>query len=302
MTQRAIVYGAPPHGLVDIPENAIQVSPLMPQSDALEDITPSSIDDAVILAPPGTLERAYVLALTLRALKPGSSLAALAPNDKGGTRIAKELVGFGCQVETSSRAHHRICRATRPDSVTGIDMAIAEGGLQVHAQTGLWTQPGIFSWNRIDPGSALLAEMLPRMSGKGSDLGCGTGYLGLKILTSPQVKALWLVDTDRRAIAAARRNIPDPRATFVWGDARTAELGIGLDFVVMNPPFHDRGEEDRHLGRTFIERAASLLRRNGTCWLVANRHLPYEDVLAARFSSQDLRADRAGFKIYEAVK
>ena len=32
-----------------------------------------------------------------------------------------------------------------------------------------------------------------------------------------------------------------------------------LDFVVMNPPFHDGGTEDRSLGEAFIRRAAAVL-------------------------------------------
>ena len=47
----------------------------------------------------------------------------------------------------------------------------------------------------------------------------------------------------------------------------------GLDFVVMNPPFHDGGAEDKALGVAFIEAAARMLARRGACWLVANRHL-----------------------------
>jgi 16S rRNA (guanine1207-N2)-methyltransferase len=35
-------------------------------------------------------------------------------------------------------------------------------------------------------------------------------------------------------------------------------------------------------------------------WLVANRHLPYETTLATDFVSVALRAERDGFKVYEA--
>jgi len=74
----------------------------------------------------------------------------------------------------------------------------------------------------------------------------------------------------------------------------------GLDFVVMNPPFHDGGREDQALGGTFIREAAGVLRRGGVCWMVANRHLPYEAQLAPLFRSvrQVVQAD--GFKVYEA--
>ena len=76
----------------------------------------------------------------------------------------------------------------------------------------------------------------------------------------------------------------------------------GLDFVVMNPPFHDGGAEDRSLGQGFIRRAHAMLRKGGAAWLVANRHLPYEVVLGEAFGAVSLRAENGGFKVYEARK
>ncbi len=70
----------------------------------------------------------------------------------------------------------------------------------------------------------------------------------------------------------------------------------------MNPPFHDAGNEDRNLGQTFIRQAASLLRRGGVLWLVANRHLPYEKVLAELFRTATPRQDTGGYKVFEAIK
>jgi 16S rRNA (guanine1207-N2)-methyltransferase len=75
-----------------------------------------------------------------------------------------------------------------------------------------------------------------------------------------------------------------------------------LDFVVMNPPFHDGGAEDRALGIAFIEAAARMLAKRGVCWLVANRHLPYEAALAGVFATVTVRAEGGGYKIFEARK
>ncbi len=301
------VYGAPPAELAVVPPGAVQVSPLSPGAQALEALEPEGLAGAVVAAPPGVVERRYVLARLLQSLAPGAPLTALAPKDKGGARLRKELEGFGAAVVESGRRHQRICQTVRPERPIGLEPAIVAGALQFSEALGLWTQPGVFSWDRPDPGTRQLLAALPALAGRGADLGCGLGVLARAVLAGPAlagsgVTRLDLVDLDRRAIAAARRNVQDPRAVFHWADARVAPELSGLDFVVMNPPFHDHGVEDRELGQSFIRRAHQILRPGGTLWLVANRHLPYEAVLRDLFRRVTPHGEGAGFKICEAHK
>ena len=296
------VYGDPAPELAARSATAHQVSPLHPGSPSLESFAEAQLASIVIAAPPGTLERRYVLAQALRATAPEGRIVALAPKTRGGSRIRKELEAFGCTVDEAARSHHRICTCQRPPSPQDLTQALAEGGRRWIEAIGLWSQPGVFSWDRVDPGSARLAAHLPPMSGRGADLGCGIGYLTRVVLAaSTEVERLRLIDIDHRAVEAARLNLADPRADFDWADATGADASlVGLDFVVMNPPFHDAGAEDRRLGQAFIRRAAQILRKGGVCWLVANRHLPYEATLASAFMRVEVRADEGGYKVFEA--
>lgn len=300
---RHLVYGLPPAGLVDVPADAVQVSPLIPGSERLEDVSEGSLGGLTLLAPPGTIERRSTLALGLRALAPGAPLVALAPKEKGGARLGKALRELGCAVSEEARRHHRICTVSRPENLSGLDAAIAEGAPRLDDGLGLYTQPGIFAWNRLDPGSALLLRHLPALSGRGADFGCGLGVLARAVLGSPKVAALTLIDIDRRAVEMARRNLDDPRAEIVWADLRQREPAFSrLDFVVTNPPFHDGGAEDQALGKAFIARAAEALRPGGTLWLTANAHLPYEAALRAAFRVVTPVAREGGYKVFEARK
>ena len=294
------VYGAPPSAVVDTPPGAIQFSPLMPGAASLEDAAEQSLDAITILAPPGTFERRYTLALALRALKAGGLLTALAPKDRGGARLRKELTEFGCDVTEEARSHHSIVTCARPTD-PAIAGAIEDGRPRIAEDVGLWSQPGVFSWDRLDAGTAMLIEHLPALSGRGADFGCGIGILAHAALASPHVTEITLVDIDRRAIECAQHNVADPRARFLWADVRKAELA-DLDFVVMNAPFHDAGAEDRKLALTFVQRAAEVLHKGGVLWLVANRHLPYEAILTPTFKRAELIIETAGYKIYEAHK
>ncbi len=301
------LFGNPLHDLVAVPPDAVQFSPVVPGARALEDLEQGTLAGLVMSAPPGTLERRYTLAAGLRALRAGGSLTALAPKTKGGNRLAKELEAFGCEVEAWSARHHRFCRTRRPavwdaEAENSIAQALRDGAPRFLPDVNLWSQPGVFSWDRIDQGSALLLRVLPALSGRGADLGCGLGVLARKVLEAPLVTALELIDIDRRAITAAKQNVTDGRAVFHWADIRKLADMRDLDFVVMNPPFHDGGLEDRALGEAFVRQAQRMLRPGGVAWLVANLHLPYETILAAAYSKVDLRAEEQGYKVYEATK
>lgn len=297
------VYGFPPAELTAAGPGARQLSPLVPGAEAIEDIADGALSRLVVLAPPGTLERRYVLAHGLRALDAHGVLIALAPKAKGGARLRGELAGFGCEVREDARRHHRICQARRPAHPIGLADAIAAGAPRLVSALGLWTQPGVFSWDRIDPGTALLLDHVSGLAGRGADLGCGVGLLALRALESPAVSELSCVDVDRRAVGAAKRNVADARARFQHADLRGPVPGLeGLDFAIMNPPFHEGGKEDRGLGLAFISAAAAVVRRGGVCRLVANIALPYEGRLKATFASARMLAQNGGYKVYEAIR
>jgi 16S rRNA (guanine1207-N2)-methyltransferase len=120
-------------------------------------------------------------------------------------------------------------------------------------------------------------------------------------LENADVSAVEAVELDARALAAARRNIADPRAHFHWLDVRAGLSFSGLDFVVMNPPFHSGGADDVALGRAFVQQARKVLRPGGELWMVANRHLPYEAELTQLFAGVETVAQTARFKILRAT-
>ena len=298
-----VVYGAPPAELAAVSPGATQVSPLVPGSATLEEIADGAVERMVVLAPPGTLERRYALAHALRILKSTGELVALAPKTRGGSRLGDELRQLGCAPREEARRHHRICRVERPARPVGLDAAMAAGAPRVAPALGLWSQPGVFSWDRLDPGTAVLLDHAGGLARRGADLGCGVGVLARRVLEADAVESLLCVDLDRRAIEAARRNVRDARAGFLHLDVRLGDPALAdLDFVVMNPPFHAGGAEDRGLGLAFISAAANMLRKGGVCRLVANIALPYEGRLNAAFSHTRMLAQAGGYKVYEAVK
>ena len=168
---------------------------------------------------------------------------------------------------------------------------------------GFVTGVGMFSADRIDAGSAALAEALPpKLPAQMAYLGAGWGYLSRAILTREGVKALALIEAERAALDCARINIPDPRASFHWADATDFAPATPFDGIVMNPPFHVARAADPRLGQAFITGAARMLAPHGKLWMVANRHLPYEAPLRAAFRNVAEIGASGGFKLFHASR
>ncbi|MFY0679703.1 MAG: class I SAM-dependent methyltransferase [Thalassovita sp.] len=185
----------------------------------------------------------------------------------------------------------------------GVDLSDWAAADETAIEDGFVTAPGVFSADGIDPASRLLASSLPeKLSGHIVDLGAGWGYLARSILEHTAVKSLVLVEADHAALACAKKNITDPRAEFLWGDATKWRSDRRLDYVIMNPPFHTGRAADPALGQAFIATAARNLAPSGQLWLVANRHLPYETTLAQFFTDVKEQAGDNRFKVLLATR
>ena len=170
-------------------------------------------------------------------------------------------------------------------------------------EDGFVTSAGVFSADGIDPASLALAKALPAHLGRTvADLGAGWGYLAREILSRDTVETLYMIEADQVALDCARENIRDERVSFHWADATNWVARARMDAVVMNPPFHTGRSAEPALGTAFIDAAARMLAPSGHLWMVANRHLPYESTLNARFGQVEEVAGDNRFKVFHASR
>ena len=261
--------------------------------------------DVVLVLPERQRDQTYGdFAHAFDLLKEGGTLVVCLHNDWGAKRFEKQ-VGEIAGAVTSISKHH--CRVFWTTKTAALDEAkLAEWrtfrGLRRVLDGQFWSQPGFFSWDEVDLGSALLVKHLPKLYGRGADLGAGWGFLSHEVIKNcPDVESMDLYEADREALEAARRNLGQLNAACkpkgYWCDV-PAELMDGThDFVVMNPPFHDGRAADHMLGVKFIATAARALKPEGELWLVANRHLPYEKVLEEAFMEKRLVVQEGSFKV-----
>jgi 16S rRNA (guanine1207-N2)-methyltransferase len=161
----------------------------------------------------------------------------------------------------------------------------------------------MFSFDRIDAGSKLLAANLPDdLKGNVADFCAGWGYLAAEILQRSQgLTALDLYEADFDALEAARLNVHgaiEPR--FFWTDLLTEAVERRYDAIAMNPPFHSGRAAEPGIGAGMIRAASKALKPGGRLFMVANRQLPYEQVLSAAFASHAEIARDGMFKVLSA--
>ncbi|MCB9982983.1 MAG: class I SAM-dependent methyltransferase [Rhodospirillales bacterium] len=286
----------------------LEVQGVQVQPDLPEEALNASFDLVLILAPKSQVETWTLMARGVQFLKSGGALVVAAANKAGGNRLANILSGFGLDdVHNESRNKARVVWA-RTDTVDerGVEAAIAAGQPQSVLGGAYQSWPGIYGWDKIDQGSALLAQHLPEnLQGKGADFGCGYGFLARYVVEHCAVHSMICVDADWRALEMCRQNLQGYggacNLNFLWVDC-TKPVCEGLDFIVMNPPFHEGKVTNSEIGQAFIRIAAISLKPGGRLWMVANKQLPYETVLEQVFAKVEKLYEGQGFKVFCAQK
>ena len=252
---------------------------------------------------------AFVRALQRRS--DGGIVVAAVANSEGARSAEDDLRRLAGSVQVLSK--HK-CRVFWTEPGASVDDVLAAEWLALDAPRAIaggryTSRPGLFAWDRIDPASALLAAQWPEsLSGCAADLGAGYGFLSCELLRRCDgITAIDAWEAEARALGPARDNLEraareirhGAAIDLTWHDV-TRGLPRRYDVIVSNPPFHQGRADLPDLGRAFIAAAAAALEPHGSFWLVANRHLPYEALLAARFANVHERALGSGFKVYEA--
>lgn len=279
-------------------------------------LSPDYYDFIFLEMPKQKLAAKALIAKSLSALKNGGHLICVAANDAGGKTLEKTVKAFGVSTQSLSKSKHRIVVAQKQElDPVEVYNAIEDGARQEmrvgqkEREEIYMTQPGIFGWNKIDLGSYLLIENLALIEspeapfkGTGADFGCGYGYLTRQILkNNPDIQKIYAIDADYHALECAKENLVNMPVEFMWQDLTKYKLK-GLDWVIMNPPFHEGKKTDAHIGEKFIENAAHSLKPRGALYMVANSHLPYEKIMGAYFSHIEKIQEQDGFKIFKGVK
>ena len=296
--------------MADKSENTTYYQPFKPlsQSDVLPNILPE-YDHVIICGTKHVKETQYYLSVGLQDLKNKGHIVIAADNKENGKRLEKWLQDIGINSIKFS-AHKAQCLVGQKpqDLNTELLQEWSDAGRIQKNSAGFYAQPGLFSWEKSDAASKLLIEAIPlSLKGNVADFGCGYGFISASVVQKhDKIKSIHGYDADARALDCFQRNLKEAAFEDVetfWCDLgqpyKTKQL---YDVILMNPPFHEGRKDKPDLGIAFIKNASKSLRKKGVLWMVANKHLPYEQTLNSEFFKIEKIVEKDGFKIFRAEK
>ena len=275
-----------------------------------------TFDIAMIVVPNDRKLTRRWLVEAYAALKSGGELYIAGANDHGirsAIDDAEELFG-GAHV-LGYKHGNRVAQAHKAGAMNHSPAWAGEAGIALgtwHAfeaqarghSFSLRSLPGVFAYDRVDAGTALLLDVLAIPPGaRVLDVGCGYGIIGLVAARLGAAK-VELVDVNLMAVVSAGENILHNGIAYAQAFANDGVpdgAARRYDVVVSNPPFHVGKSVDGDIARAFIERARQALVPGGQLILVANQFLRYDQVLRAAFEHVTCRASNRSYSVWSAT-
>ncbi len=182
------------------------------------------------------------------------------------------------------------------------------------AEEAFFSKPGVYGYTKADIGSALLAQTLVTywqtnrpVAKQILDLGCGYGYLTLRLLPQYQafIKDVHWVATDNHftAILAMQKNTLHHglAVEIILDDVGATLPAASMDLIICNPPFHQGFETSPALTQHFMAAAQRLLKPGGDVWWVMNRFLAVEELWQNYFAKAEIMALNGQFKVIRCM-
>lgn len=256
----------------------------------------------------------HLLNQAWRCLKPGGQLLVAGYKNEGTKtyieKIAK-LFGSGKNMEKNGPVYSAaLIKYTEYDAAQLLDDSnyLQPRPIALDSGLKLLSKPGLFGWNKVDAGSALLIEQLKQLSPPFNrlfstcvDLGCGYGYLTIAAASLDICKSInhWiLTDNNAAALQLARQNLQHNQLN---GEVIAADAGKCIpqkaDLLLCNPPFHQGFGVDGDLTDKFLLSAKHLLAPEGIALFVVNQFIPLERKANGLFREITLVADNGSFKV-----
>lgn len=290
----------------------------------------SGYDNIILFMPKAKEQARYLIAQLLPLLKSGACFWLVGENN-GGIKSADKLIkaaaeeawpegGFSLNKADKAKKSTLLKLELGPVNQSEAEYSFNPDPWELHwnlpeneafpevlSDLKLISLPGVFSHGRLDEGTALMLQNMPRIkppkvrNRRVLDMGCGTGVIGLSLLKRDPELEVTFCDVNAMALEATSRSLQandlegEVFASDMWSDVTER-----FDLIISNPPFHTGQKTDYDLADRFIRQAKKHLKRSGELRIVANRFLKYPDIIEATFGHCERIAETGKFCIWSA--
>lgn len=272
----------------------------LPQQDPQPE---AQYDSVIIYFPKAKNLAPYLFNLAANYLKPTGQMLVVGENKGGIKSLVKLLPDYFSTGIKLDNARHCLLFASQlvgvapplklSDWLSQYQLATPQGEITI------CNLVGVFSEKRLDLGTELLLSHLPTFSGRVLDFGCGAGVIAAALLKAQPSLALECVDINAMALASCELTLAANGMTAkVYPSDGLAQTTGQFNGIISNPPFHDGLASTTSIAQRFVIDSAKQLKHNGIWQIVANRHLPYSDIIAAQFGQLQVPADNNKYKLY----
>lgn len=160
--------------------------------------------------------------------------------------------------------------------------------------------PGVFSQKKLDAGTALLLDNLPKtMQGKVLDFGCGAGVISCFIGKKFPDTQLSLLDVSALAITSAQKTLElNQLSGDVFASNSLSKITEKYQHIVSNPPFHQGTKTSYQATEDFLTGIKPYINRKGNISIVANSFLQYLPIMQQHIGKTKNLINKHGFTIY----
>lgn len=273
------------------------------------------LDGAVIYLPKAKQHLEMLIANLADLVKIGGKLMIVGENKAGIKSVGKLLERLGSTVNKIDGAKHcgLICVEIDTPNKSAFDI-MRFGIIRSYDVNGqeikVFSLPGVFGHKQFDPGTQLLlAQFEPRstkllnMKGLVLDFACGTGIIGTYLAKLNAKVKITMSDVSALAVYCSQQTLElnAVEGKVIASDGMKHVEGY-FDHIISNPPFHTGIHNDYSITQQFIALAHKQTRARGSLDIVANKFLPYSEVMSGLYFRANTTVSTNKYNIYEAAK
>lgn len=275
-----------------------------------------ALDGLVIYMPKAKQQLEMLIQNAAFLVKPKGVILVVGENKAGIKSVPKLLEKVGSTVNKIDSAKHCGLYAVTVEapatSFTLDDYGITRTYNINEQSISVFSLPGVFGHKQLDPGTnLLLQQFLPEhvmnMKGEFYDFACGTGIIACyfaKIANTYHNRLkVSMSDVSALAVYCSEKSVllNEVEATVHACDGFVQQYKR-FDHIVSNPPFHDGIKNEYKITENFIKQAFSSSNPYANMILVANRFLPYPDILEQVYNGFKELASTNKYRVYSVTK